>query len=130
MGDKMPERERRKDSPSWDLNKRCLDPLVNVDEKEEKIVLTVDLPCVDKEDINVRVKRRDLILEANMRREMRFETWGGAHRKISFNSFRKEISLPAEVDTEEIEASFNDGILKVEMGKKDVGESERDIEIK
>ena len=126
----MPDGNQRKDPPSWDLNKRCLDPLVSVDEDEEKVVVTADLPCVDKEDISVRVKRRQLILEAKMKREMRFETWGGAHRKISFNSFRKEISLPAEVDTEETEASFSDGILKVEMRKKDVGESERNIEIK
>ena len=126
----MTDGNERKNPPSWDLNERCLDPLVDIEEGEGEVVVTADLPCVDRDDINVRVKERKLVLEAKMRREMRFETWGGAHRKVSFNSFRKEVSLPARVDPDKTDAKFKNGILRIEMKKKDTEDSEKSIEIK
>ncbi len=107
-----------------------MDPLVDIREAENEVLVTADLPCVDRDDIEVRVKEDELILEAKMRREMRFESWGGAHRKISFNSFRKEISLPAKVDIDKTEAKFKNGILEVRLPKRDSKNSEKKIEIK
>ena len=126
----MPDGSQRNNPPSWDLSRRCLDPLVNLEEEDDKIVVTADLPCVDKDDISVRVKEKELVLKAKMRREMRFKSWGGAHRKISFNSFRKEISLPVPIDPDRAEANFRNGILKIEMKKKEAGGSETDIVVK
>lgn len=106
------------ESPSWDIEKKCLDPLVNVEEEDEEIVVTMDLPSVRKEDIEVRVKKDSLVVKAKTEREFRFESWGGAHRKVSFNSFRKRIGLPSEVDADESKARFKRGLLRVVLSKK------------
>ncbi len=116
-------------NPSWDISRRCLDPLVDLEDKKDEIIVTADLPCVEKDNIEVRVKEKELIIEARMDREMRFESWGGAHRKVSFNSFKKTISLPQEVDTDNVEAVFKNGILEVRLEKRKVDNEERKIDI-
>lgn len=110
-------RDERKDF-SWDISRKCLNPLVQVREGDEEVTVTADLPCVDKEDIDLTVEKRSLKIKAAMKRKVRFKRWGGVHRKISFNSFRKNVPLPAEVIPEKSEAKFKNGVLRINLKKK------------
>lgn len=103
---------------SWDVSRKCLDPLVQVYEDEDEVVVTADLPCVEKEDIEVDVGKKVIEIKAKMKRSFRFERWGGIHRKVNFNSFRKSMRLPVEVIPEQSEAEFKNGVLKVKLKKR------------
>ncbi len=103
---------------SWDIEKRSLDPLVHVRESDDEVIVTADLPCVKKEDVELYIEERSLAIKAKMKKEMRFESWGGVHRKYKFNSFRKSITLPARIDPEKVEAEFKKCMLKVTLKKK------------
>lgn len=118
MGDEMVDRFERDEQPSWDITRGCLDPLVQVRETEEEVIVKADLPCVEKENIEVSVEENNLTINAQMKNEMQFESWGGVHRKIKFNSFRKNISLPARVNPNESEAKFRKGLLEIRLKKK------------
>lgn len=104
--------------PSWDIDRGCLDPLVEVRDGNDEIIVTADLPCVNKDNIEVFVEEGTLVIKAEMKRGIKFESWGGVHRKVSFNSFRKEIALPSRVEPEVSEAEFKRGVLKVTLKKK------------
>lgn len=105
--------------PLWDAERCCLEPLVDVRESADAIVVTVDLPFVDtKEDIDITLLQDSLEIRAKTRRAIRFERWGTVQREIDFNEFRKTLRLPAEVKPEEANATFKRGVLKVLLPKK------------
>ncbi len=108
----------RKD-PSWDIDRKCLDPLVQIRETEDEVIVTADLPCVEKEDIEVSVEDNNLKIRAQTKEELQFERWGGVHRRIRFNSFRKNVKLPSQVDPDKADAKFKEGVLTVRLKKKE-----------
>jgi len=86
---------------------------------EEEIVITVDLPCVrDKEDLEINCTGTSLEIEARMCHPVSFRKWGTVQREADFECFRKRIPLPAEVEPEGAKASLKGGILTVRLPKK------------
>lgn len=108
-----------RDEPSWDIDRKCLDPLVQMRETDDEIIVTADLPCVEKEDIDVTVEENSLKIRAQTKEDLQFERWGGVHRRVRFNSFRKNVKLPSQVDPDEAEAKFKKGVLEVRLKKKE-----------
>jgi len=105
-------------SPSWDAIKRCLVPLINIEDKEDEIVVTADLPCVEsKEDIDLNVTEDNLEIIAKMKEAIRWERWGTSQRHLEFQTFRKSIRLPEKVNSEGSRAVFRNGVLKVSLPK-------------
>ncbi|MCX8205142.1 MAG: Hsp20/alpha crystallin family protein [Candidatus Nezhaarchaeota archaeon] len=105
--------------PSWDLERCYLEPLIDVEEREDYVVVTADLPCVErKEDIRLDVTEDSLVLEAYMARGFRLDRWGTVQREVEFKSFKKVVRLPAKVDPEGARATFKNGILRVLLPKK------------
>lgn len=99
---------------SWGLEEGCLEPLVNIEDRDDEVVVTVDLPyVVGKEDIRLEVTEETLELDARMRKGVRW----GAHEQ-EFDRFRKSITLPARIDPESARAFFRQGVLKVLLKKK------------
>ena len=99
---------------SWGLEEGCLEPLVNIEDRDDEVVVTVDLPyVVGKEDIRLEVTEETLELEARMRKGVR---WGAHERE--FDRFRKSVTLPARIDPESARAFFRQGVLKVLLKKK------------
>jgi len=111
-------RPLRVSRPSWDPDKCCLVPLVEVQDFPEEIVVTADLPYVDKENIDVKATATSLDIDAKMRNAVRFERWGTVQREVSFNCYHKSIKLPSRVDPTRAKAEFRGGILRITLPKK------------
>lgn len=100
----------------------------DVDETDDDFVITADLPGVRKEDVNIEVNGRNLIIRAERHRDETKET---RHRHFTtryFGSYERSIYLPDNVDKDEISASFHNGVLEVHMPKTEVEQSNK-IEI-
>ncbi|MDP2726645.1 MAG: archaeal heat shock protein Hsp20 [Dehalococcoidia bacterium] len=78
------------------------EPLVDVMDEGERIVVIAELPGVEADDIQVEVKDDILSLSAE-----------GKYRKYS-----KEVLLPAAVESESLERSYKNGILELKLGKR------------
>ena len=93
-------------------------PAVDVYENSEKIVLKLDIPGVKEEDVDVRVENQSL----TVRGERKFETEEkeeNFHRiERRYGSFFRTFTLPTTVDTENVQASYDAGVLKLELKKK------------
>jgi HSP20 family protein len=103
--------------PLWDGNTCCLEALGDVHETPTELIIAVDLPMVNKEDIEITTTPNELTIHANMRREIRFKRWGTVQREVSFRSFTKSVSLPPGTDTDKIHASFQKGLLQIHVPK-------------
>ena len=105
--------------PSWSLTDRALEPLYDVEELEDKLVVTADLPCVRaKEDLEIFCTESVLEISARMCHPVSFKNWGTVQRDTDFDCFRKVIPLPSEVDPEGARASLKGGILKIRLPKR------------
>jgi HSP20 family protein len=104
--------------PMWDPAVGCFEPLTHMEELEDKIIVTVDLPYVRREDIILDVTPDSLRIEARMERPIRYERWGTVQRRCEFKGFKKEVKLPSEVVPEASKAKFKHGYLIVELPKK------------
>lgn len=104
--------------PMWDYNSKCLEPLVSIKEFEDVIVVTIDLPCVSKDNIKIYATEDTLTVEAKLKEEYKIEKLGIIRREASFQYFKKVIGLPSPVIPEKARARFKAGILEVILPKR------------
>jgi HSP20 family protein len=90
---------------------------IDLEDRGDELVLTGDLPGFETEDIDVRVKERTLHVSAD-REESAEETDGEyVRRERRHKSVSRSVPLPSAVDTDDITASYNNGVLTVRMPK-------------
>jgi len=90
-------------------------------EDDTRLVVRLELPGMDKNDINLEVEGDSLIVSGEKRFE-RESTEGRWHTlQCAYGSFRRVIPLPVPVKTEEARASYRNGVLRVELPKREPG---------
>jgi HSP20 family protein len=102
----------------WDLSGHSMEPLLNIEDTGTHLLVSLDLPSVKKEDIEVTVTDEMLHVTAKTCRTYCFSRWGTAQRTVEFSSFSKTISLPEKVDAKAAESKFRQGILEILLPKK------------
>lgn len=113
-----PTRFRSRMRTLWDGDSCCLEALGDVQETETEYIVTLDLPMVNKEDIEITVTDEALSVQARMRQEVHYERWGTAQREIRFQSLSKQVALPQDADSEKVQAAFKEGLLEIRVPKK------------
>ncbi|MFB6137131.1 MAG: Hsp20/alpha crystallin family protein [Halobacteriaceae archaeon] len=96
---------------------------VDVAESEEEFTITMDLPGFEREDISVRLTDHTLHVEAEAASE-REEEKEFLRRERTRRSVARTIQLPPEVEPDEAEASYHNGVLTVAIPKQTAAESE------
>ncbi|GAB3892254.1 Hsp20/alpha crystallin family protein [Spirosoma agri] len=99
-------------------------PAVNVVEHQDGFRIDVAAPGLKKEDFKINLNHTTLTISA--RQEMRNEEAGKGERigenytrrEFSYSSFQRTFTLPTSVDVNTIQASYADGILKIELPKR------------
>ncbi len=101
-----------------DVTAASFAPPVDVYEDENAVVLNLEIPGVRQEDLDIQVEKNTL----SVRGERKFE--GGQkeenfHRiERRFGTFYRSFSLPATVDVENVHATYDAGVLRLELTKK------------
>lgn len=92
-------------------------PAVNSREGEYAYHIEIDLPGVNKEDISIDLKGN--ILTISGERKMKNEVKEQDYYKVEsfFGKFQRSFTLPENVDTENIRASVENGVLEVVLPK-------------
>ena len=92
-------------------------PAMDVYETDEKVVVTIELPGIEAENVEVAVE--DSMLSVSGKREFASEVTEESYHRIErrYGSFSRAVSLPPQVDTGKVEARFDDGVLSVEVPK-------------
>jgi HSP20 family protein len=92
-------------------------PVVDIYDKDDSIVIKAELPGVEKKDISIDVKDRLLTLRGERSTEKEVKEESYYRRERSYGSFQRAFSLPVDVDADKIEATYADGLLKIEIPK-------------
>jgi HSP20 family protein len=91
-------------------------PPINVFQQGENILVIVELPGVDKDDLQVQVK--DSTIRISGRKAVEFPEEVSVHRRERvWGDFDRTLSLPVQLDPEGIKAEYRDGILALFLAR-------------
>ena len=93
-------------------------PPVDVYEDEHNITLKIEVPGIEEKDIDVRIENNTLTVhgERKFEKEEKEENFRRVERQ--YGSFTRSFTLPNTIDAEKVQATYDKGILKVQLAKK------------
>lgn len=105
-------------------------PPVNITETESSYLLDVIVPGRNKEDFQVQVDKGLLTISYEKKDEAKVEGQKAVRSEFAFKSFKRSFSLDEKINTENIQAKYENGLLKFVLPKKEeVKESTKQISI-
>jgi len=104
-------------------------PRVDVYEKDDKLIVEAEIPGAKKEDIEVKIKDNAIVVKGEVKKEEEKKEENYYRSERFYGKFERVIPLPVEVKAEEAKATFENGILKLEIPKA-TAEKEVKIEVK
>jgi len=106
-------------------------PAANISETADHYHIELAAPGLKKEDFKLNLESNILSISVEQRMEDKQEERNYAKREYSYNSFVRSFTLPESADENGIQASYNDGILAIDIPKKEEAKAvTRQIEIK
>jgi HSP20 family protein len=100
-----------------DLVKKAKMPAVNVKDNEKNYEIEVAAPGMKKEDFHLSVENRILTITGEIKEEKEVKDDTYTRREFASNSFTRSFSLPENADENNIQAHYEDGILRVTVPK-------------
>jgi HSP20 family protein len=94
-------------------------PAANIKETETEFLLELAIPGRKKEDFNVEIDNDILTISSEVKSEENKEDEGYTRREFTFSSFKRVFSLPETISLDKINATYEDGILKFILPKKE-----------
>ncbi|TXN35080.1 Hsp20/alpha crystallin family protein [Flagellimonas hymeniacidonis] len=94
-------------------------PAVNIKDNSEGFVLELAVPGGKKDDFKVEVDNDLLTISSEVKTESKEEKENYTRREFAFSSFKRAFTLPETVDGTKIDASYENGILKLSLPKKE-----------
>ena len=93
-------------------------PPVDVYEDEHNITLKIEVPGIEEKDIDVRIENNTMTVhgERKFEKDEKEENYRRVERQ--YGSFTRTFTLPNTVDTENVSANYDKGVLKIKLAKK------------
>ena len=92
---------------------------VDVYETDNNIVLKAAVPGLKPDDIDVTITGEVLTIKGEYKQEEKTERRNYIHQERRYGSFCRQLTLPTAVDTTKVSAVFEDGVLTLEMPKRE-----------
>jgi len=98
-------------------------PAIDVAEQDDAIVVRAEVPGAKPEDIDVSVHGNTLTISGEKAETKEEKDKGYYHVETTHGSFRREINLPADVDSAKVKAACKDGVLTITLPKAEVSKA-------
>lgn len=106
-------------------------PAANISETEDHYHVELAAPGLKKEDFKISLDRNVLNISVEQQKENSDVQKNYSKREYSYSSFVRSFTLPDSANSESIEAAYTDGILKIDIAKREEAKIvRRQIEIK
>lgn len=94
-------------------------PAVNVAESAQGFQVEFAVPGFSKEDFKISVEKDVLTVSGEHKAESLDENKQYSRKEFSYSSFKRSFTLPESVDVNKIDANFKDGVLILDVAKKE-----------
>jgi HSP20 family protein len=106
-------------------------PAVNISESENHFHIELAAPGLKKDDFKIVIDKDVLKISAEIKSEEKEEAKKITRKEYSYSSFVRSFNLPDLIDHAHIDASYVDGVLKIDIAKKEEAKFQtREISIK
>jgi HSP20 family protein len=95
-----------------------LTPQLDVKETDKEIVVEAELPGIDEKDVSLALQDGVLTIRGEKKHEVDEAKENYRIMERRYGSFQRSLRLPDTVDEDKVEASFNNGVLKVSLPKR------------
>ena len=92
-------------------------PRVDVEETDDEVVVTMELPGVEEKDFEVSIEEGVLTIKGQKQTERDESKEGYRYVERSSGSFRRSFRIPWEVDSDALKAAYQHGVLSVTVPK-------------
>jgi len=106
-------------------------PALNISETDDDVRVTAELPGVDPGNVDISLTE-DMLTVRGEKKEEQEEKKRDYHRiERCYGSFTRTVSLPSAVDVDKVEATFKDGVLTIDMLKREEAKTRKvKVEVK
>ena len=94
-------------------------PAVNIKENEKDFELELAVPGRKKEDFNIGIDKDILTISSEVDHGDETKEENYTRREFGFSSFKRAFTLPETIDSDKIEANYENGLLKFMLPKKE-----------
>ncbi len=95
-------------------------PAVNVKEDDEKYQIDVAVPGMKKEDFKIKLENDVLTISSERKEDKEEKNGNYTRREFSYQSFQRSFSIPeGHIVGDKITASYKDGVLQIELPKRE-----------
>ncbi len=108
-----------------------LKPTLDLGATDKEYTITIEIPGVDEKDVKLEIVNDTLTIRGEKKQEKEEKDKNYYRMERSYGSFQRVLSLPEDVDQENIEAIFKKGVLTVTLPRKAVPKANvKQIEVK
>ncbi|MDD4955104.1 MAG: Hsp20/alpha crystallin family protein [Candidatus Omnitrophica bacterium] len=100
------------------------EPALIIKETKDNYIINLDLPGMNREDINIELKDHFLTISGERKSEMKKENEKIIEEEKSFGYFSRTITLPQDVKASQISAEYKNGVLKISMPRMESAKKE------
>ena len=105
-------------------------PRIDISENEKSLLINAEIPGVDKENLKITLQDNIITIEGEKKKVVNDKNANYFREERSFGKFKRSFTLPVEVDSDNVDAKFNKGILEITLNKLEPKEQkERVIEL-
>ncbi len=98
------------------------EPYADIIETDREIKVTIEIPGVDKKDIDLNATENSLEVSAEVKEEEEEEKEGYIRKERRYKKYYRAFALPEEVDPTKAKTTFKNGILQIVLPKKRIEE--------
>ena len=107
------------DRTSDEANLTAWAPAVDIFETEHSLVVKADLPDIKPEDLDIRVENNTLTIRGERKFEKKVDENSYLRVERAYGSFSRSFSLANTVNTEAIQADYKNGVLTLNIPKRE-----------
>ena len=118
-------------SPFFDKERLLLNrevdfmPKMDINETDKEVAVTVDVPGMEKKDLDISVEEGVLSIKGERKNETKKEENGNTYYERQHGKFERRVRLPENVDSDKIKADYKDGVLTLKAPKTEIEKPER-----
>jgi len=94
-------------------------PAVNIRENADDYTLELAIPGMKKSDFNIDVDNKILSISSEIETKEESEEENYTRREFGYSSFKRTFAMPDTVNSEKVSANYEDGILRINLPKRD-----------
>lgn len=98
-------------------NESYITPKIDIIEQDNKFIVETELPGIEKKDLNIEVGDDYLSIKGEKKLTEEKKEQNYYFRETRYGKFSREIPLPNKINTTEVKAFLENGILKIELPK-------------